>query len=75
MISKKCLKQCQVHPVLKKLSKLTHFMPLFSFYTPGKNQETRHFLMFSRGKESDQRHEMGQTECHNRCMSHNQNNY
>ena len=38
---------------------LTHFMPLGSFYTPGKYQKTRGFLMFSGGIETDQWHEMG----------------
>ena len=38
---------------------LTHFMPLISFYIPWKHQKTRGFLMFSRGMERDQCHEMG----------------
>ena len=37
---------------------LTHFMPVLSFYTPWKHQETFGFLMFSGGVESDQWHDM-----------------
>ena len=37
---------------------LTHFMPLVSFDTPRKHQETFGFLMFSRGIERDQWNEM-----------------
>ena len=38
---------------------LTHFMPLISFDTPRKHQNTRGFLMFSWGIERDQWYEMG----------------
>ena len=38
---------------------LTHFMPLFSFYTPCRHQKTRRLLTFAGGIERDQWHEMG----------------
>ena len=38
---------------------LAHFMPLFSFYSPWKHEETVSFLMFSEGIEIDQWYEMG----------------
>ena len=38
---------------------LTHFMPLGSFDSPWKHQETKDFLMSSGGIERDQWHEMG----------------
>ena len=38
---------------------LTHFMPLISFCTLWKQQKASRFLMFSRGIERDQWHEMG----------------
>ena len=37
---------------------LTHFTPLIPFYTPGKHQKTRVFIMFSGDQERDQRHEI-----------------
>ena len=37
---------------------LTHFMPLIFFYTFRKHQKFKGFLIFSRGIERDQRHEM-----------------
>ena len=37
---------------------LTHFISLFSFYTPWKHQKTRVFLMFSGDIERDQWHKM-----------------
>ena len=42
-----------------KETKLTHFMPLVSFYTPSKHQKTFGFLMFLGGIERGQWHEMG----------------
>ena len=41
------------------MKSLTNFMPLVSFDTPSTYQETFGFLMFSRGTERDQWHEMG----------------
>ena len=38
---------------------LIHFIPLTSFYIPGKHQKTFEFLPFSGGIEKDQWHEMG----------------
>ena len=38
------------------LLKLTHFMPLVSFYAPGKHQKTYGFLRFSGGIERNQWH-------------------
>ena len=38
---------------------LTYFMPLVSFYTSWKRQETSGFLMFLGGIEIDQWYEMG----------------
>ena len=43
---------------MNSVQSLTHFIPLVSFYTPGKRQKTRGFLMFSGCIESDQWHEM-----------------
>ena len=40
------------------LVSLSHYMPLFSFYTSWKHQKTRGFLMFSGGIEREQWHEM-----------------
>ena len=34
-----------------KFTIFTHFLPMFSFYTPGKHQKTRAFLVFSGGME------------------------
>ena len=42
-----------------KETKLIHFMPLVSFYTPSKHQKTFGFLMFLGGIERGQWHEMG----------------
>ena len=38
---------------------LTHFMPIFPFYTPGKRQKTRDFLIFSGGIEMEHWPEIG----------------
>ena len=41
------------------IDRLTHFMPLVSFDTVCKHQETSGFQLFSGGIERDQWHEMG----------------
>ena len=40
------------------LVSLSHYMPLFSFYTSWKHQKTKGFLMFSGGIEREQWQEM-----------------
>ena len=39
---------------------LSHFTPMFHYYTPGKCQKTRGFLTFSGGKEMKHWHKIGQ---------------
>ena len=35
--------------VFQMIKKLTHFWPIFPFYTPWKHQKTKDFLVFSGG--------------------------
>ena len=39
--------------VISEETRFSQFMPLFSFYTPWKNQKTRGVLMFAGGREKD----------------------